>query len=142
MNKNIIIVVSVVVVAGLSFYGGMKYGQSNSSADSKGLSSNQRQQMGAQFGGNNGGQRRVGGQAGGLINGEIISKDDKSITVKLRDGGSKIVFYSATTTVGKIVDGTSADLEVGNQVMVNGTTSSDGSVTAQNIQIRPSLPTP
>lgn len=126
------VVVSLAVVGGLSFYGGLKYGQGkNSSSDFRTSMAGQRQ-----LGGVNG-QFRGGTQSTGFVNGEIINKDDKSITVKLRDGGSKIVFYSISTSVGKTVDGTSADLEVGKQVMVTGTASSDGSLTAQNIQIRP-----
>jgi hypothetical protein len=141
MNKKLyIITVAIVVVGAISFYGGMKYGQSTASKNNSGmpnfqnLSSDQRQQM---FGGVNGTRRNTTNSGSQFINGEIISKDDKSITVKLRDGGSKIIFFSNTTNIGKTTDGVAADLEVNKEVSVSGTANSDGSVTAQNIQIRP-----
>lgn len=72
-----------------------------------------------------------------MVAGEIISKDEKSVTVKLRDGGSKIVFYYDGTKIDKFVSGNAADLEVGKNVVVSGTTNFDGSVTAQSVQVRP-----
>jgi hypothetical protein len=73
---------------------------------------------------------------GGLAAGEIIAKDDASVTVKLRDGGTKIVFVSDKTEIGKAVVGSAADLEVGKTVMATGMPNADGSLTAQNIQLR------
>ena len=151
MNKLIAIVIATaVVVGGGAFYGGMKYAQSKvpqgrlSQADFQNLqnfSPEERQQrlqeLGANAGGFRGGQR--GGNAGGFTTGEIISKDDKSVTVKLRDGGSKIVFLSDSTEITKSAAGTLSDLEVGKNISVNGTTNSDGSITAQLIQLRPNL---
>ncbi len=139
MNKKLTIIIlsiTAVVIASLTFYGGMRYAGKKSLGVFQGnlqnLSSQERQQrvqqMGANFGGRNG---------GGFISGEIISKDDKSITVKLHDGGSKIIFYSSATEIGKFVQGATSDLEVGKTVSVNGSTNQDGSLTAQSIQIRP-----
>ena len=137
MNKTLLSIVAVaLVVGGGAFYGGMKYDQSKVSAD--------RQARIQQFGGGNGvgGQRGTrGANGGGFAPGKILSKDDKSVTIKMRDGGSKIIFYSDTTEVGKFVNGATNDLEVGKTITVNGSTNSDGSVTAQSIQIRPAMPT-
>ena len=77
-----------------------------------------------------------GGANSGMAVGETIAKDDKSITLKLRDGGSKIVFYSASTQWQKMAEASQYDFAVGKQVIASGTANSDGSVTAQMIQLR------
>jgi len=60
-----------------------------------------------------------------------------TITVKLPDGSSKIILLSEKTSINKASEGSVADLVVGEKVAVFGTTNTDGSVTAQNIQINP-----
>ena len=138
MNKKLFIafLISVIIIAGGAFYGGMIYGK-NKTAQGIGQERQQRfQQMGASAAGAMGG--RFGNQAGNnFVAGDIISKDDKSITIKLQDGGSKIVFFSDTTKIDKFTAGSSSDLEVGKTVMVSGKANQDGSVTAQSIQLRP-----
>ena len=138
--KKIISIVLVIIVAGVlaggAFYGGMRYGENKTT---QGISQERQQrfqQMGASVSGATGG--RPGNQAGSnFVAGEIISKDDKSITVKLLDGGSKIIFFSDTTEFDKFTTGSSSDLEVGKTVMITGKTNQDGSITAQSIQLRP-----
>jgi len=144
MKKFIVPIVVAIVFAGAGFYGGIKYDQSQSST--------QRQQRAQQFGngganGNNafrlnGSGGGAGRNGGGFTSGQIIAKDATSITVKTQDGSSKIVFYSNTTSVGKAVNGTPSDLTVGENVTITGTANSDGSVTAQSVQIRPAMPSP
>lgn len=149
MNKNhyIAVLAIVIIVGGGAFYGGMQYGVSKTKSAQVaargnfggGANGGQRSGAGIQGGGQNGGQRMSGGAnaSGGFINGSIISKDDKSITVKTQDGSSKIIFFSDSTTVGKATSGAISDLATGQQVMVNGKANSDGSIASQNIQIRP-----
>ncbi len=146
MKKTLLMIAVVaIVVGGGAFYGGMKYAQGGSQRGNfANLTPEQRQQFTANAGAgfrSGTGQGR-GGMNGGFTAGEIISKDDKSITLKMPDGGSKIIFYSDTTEVSKFTEGGAEDLVVGKNISVNGTANQDGSVTAQSIQIRPLLTSP
>lgn len=130
-NNSVLIMVAVAVLVGAgAFFGGMKYQQSK------------RQNLARQFGQGQGvraGQAQGNRQGFRPVNGEIISSDDKSITVKLQDGSSKIVLFSDKTTINKAAEATKDDLKSGEKVMVVGTENSDGSVTAQSIQLNPIL---
>jgi len=133
MNKNmkkiLSIVIVLVIVGGGAFYGGMKYAQSKVPQLPAGFQ--QRFQQ-------TGGRGRMGqvGAGTSFVTGTILSKDDQSVTVQLRDGGSQIVFYSEATEVGKVASGTPTDLEVGKSVTITGQTSAEGVITAQSIQLR------
>ncbi len=139
MNKKkmFAIVIAVIIFAGGgSFYGGMKYGQ--------GIATTQRSQVARQFGANGGAVSvpggRVSGGGQGFTSGEIIAKDDKSVTIQLRAGGSKIVFFSDITKIAKTTDGSSVDLQIGENATVAGNSNSDGSITANSIQLQPAVP--
>lgn len=125
----IITVAAILIIA--AFFGGMKYGSISTTGT--------RSQRVGQFAGTGnftgmpGGAR---GTNGGGITGQVIGKDTTSITVKTMDGSSKIVFLAPTTHTVKSVDTTANDVQMGMNVFVTGTANSDGSVTAQNIQIR------
>jgi hypothetical protein len=137
----IIAIIAIIVVGAGAFYGGIQY--SKSKLASQGLLRNSAAQG---PGGNRQGQGGPGGQrmggagnngSGDFATGQILSKDDKSITVKTRNGGSQIIYFSDSTTIGKTVQGASSDLSTGEQVMADGKNNPDGSLAAQNIQIRP-----
>ena len=119
----LIFIVAMAVVGGGAFYGGMKYVESNSPA-------------GGLRGFRNG---KIEGGFSGITAGEIISRDDKSITVKLKDGGSRIIFFSDAMEITKLARGSLNDLAVGAEIRVNGSQNSDGSVTAQSIQLSPQI---
>lgn len=92
----------------------------------------QRPQVGQRFTpGANGGQR---GGFGGGVTGNVISMDDKSVTIKLPDGSSKIVLYQDSTTYSSTLAATKTDLKQGSNIMVFGKANTDGSITADRIQ--------
>ena len=133
------VIVTAVIVGGGAFYGGIEYQKSKSvfvpGGNIGNLSAEERQ---ARFGNDVGAQRQ--GINGGTVSGEVISIDDESITVKIADGGSKIVFFSTSTKIQKSADGTREDLKEGEQVLIMGSVNQDGSVSAQSIQLRPNFP--
>lgn len=136
-----VVVVLLVLIGGGSFYGGMKYADSKRAASFAATrnSGGFRNATGT-FGGGRGAAAGRGGM-GGFATGEIISKDNNSVTIKLRDGGSQIAFFSSSTQVMKSATGSVDDLKAGENVMIAGSANSDGSVTAQNIQLRPAMAT-
>src|SRR3989344_5885057 len=140
MNPKIAGVIAIVVIiGGGAFYGGMTYAQMSRGGSGGGnftnLSPEERQ---ARFAGNgNPGARGPGGMGGGFTAGEIISKDETSITIKMQDGSTKIVLVGSSVQVMKSTTGSVDDLAIGTQITVTGSANSDGSVTAQSVQIRP-----
>ena len=130
--KVIVPIILVLVGLGAGFFGGYEY-----------RNYRLRNSLGS-FTGANGAQRFTGtrtgtgaGARGGAVSGSILSMDANSITVKLADGSTKIVLFSGTTTYENTVSAVQTDLKVGSQVVVIGSTNTDGSVTATSVQINP-----
>lgn len=141
MKKWMIAVVVVVVAAvGVGcFFGGRATAGSGAPTVEQAMQvlQNQFQNGSANgFPGANGTARR-----GGVVSGSIIAADASSITVKTTDGSSAIVLLSSSTTVSKVSDGALADLTTGQNVIVTGTTNTDGTVTATGVQVGATLPT-
>lgn len=150
-NSMIIPLITAVIFLAVGFGGGMIFQKSQDSL--KGLSADKLQAKLSSLGLSNGfggaagrdangvrggagfigGARRAGG---GFVNGEIVTKDATSITVKDVTGSTKVVYFTGATTINKSVTGTASDLVVGQNVSTNGTANSDGSVAATNIQLR------
>lgn len=127
-NKNITIGIISVVLIIAAFFVGKSYGASHAAATAP--------TTGGGFNrtGMTGG---AGGGRGGGTMGQVVSMDVTSITVSTPGGGSKIILYSPTTTVAKSTQGTIKDITVGSIITANGPANTDGSITANAIQIRP-----
>ncbi len=129
MTKNslVITIVAAVIVGALGFYGGIQYQKSQRGSFPGGAQG---------FPNGNGQQTRTGNSLGSRpISGEITSLDENTLTIQTQDGSSKIVIYSTSTTINKTSEGSAADLEIGGQVMIIGSESTDGTVTAQTISL-------
>jgi len=135
-QKKVVTGVVAAIIAVVIFFGGVKYGQAHGRDMTFNFQGRGQVGANATFVGRGFGGAR-GGQMAGVVAGQILSKDATNFTVKLPTGGSKIVFTSGGTEIMKQVSGTSADLSVGTNVVVQGAANSDGSITAQSVQIRP-----
>jgi len=130
-NSALIVILALLVGGGAGFFGGMQYQKS------------QRPSFG-QFAGARGGSGANGARLrnGNGAAGTILSVDNNSITVKMTDGSSKIVLLTTTTAIDKAATASAVDLTVGERVSAFGTTNTDGSITATNVQINPVMRTP
>jgi len=133
-NKNEIIIAGVVIaVAVAGFCGGVLYQKNQTPRLGKGFGSG----AGIPESAASNITRRSGGLQGGFTSGDIISKDNNNITLKMRNGSTRIILYSDSTQISKQTSGTVDDLAVGASVMVTGNSNADGSVSAQTISLRP-----
>lgn len=138
--SNVIIIIIVVAVGVGGFFGGSYYQKKKcaSTANSRDFDGNPQQMFRGtpptDMPGRNG--QSNGGSGGGGNTGEIISKDDKSVTIKTSDGSTKIIYFSDSTTISKNETADSSNLSVGTNISAMGSTNSDKSVTAKNIIIQ------
>lgn len=132
MKNNMLVLPIIVgiIAAGAGFFGGMKYQESKQPAFFRQAGNSQGRMMLQRNGNTGGGNFRP-------VSGEIIASDEKSITVKLQDGSSKIVFLSDNTQINKADQVTRDELKTGVIVAIFGTEGTDGTVTAQTIQLNP-----
>ncbi|HUS59966.1 MAG TPA: hypothetical protein VMX76_01120 [Nevskiaceae bacterium] len=120
-NTKLIIGVLLIVVGITGFWGGMKYQQSKGFSMTGRLDPEQ--------------TRRSSNS--GMVSGEIIDRDETSITVKQADESTKIILLSENTGVSKTSEGSVDDLKTGETVMIFGQKNPDGSISAANIQLNP-----
>lgn len=134
MKNNTVIIIAIISLAagfgGGYFFKNYQVGKTRPNFGSQ-LPDRQRNGQGL--------QNVQGSQAGfgGIVMGEIISQDENSITVKIQDGSTKMVILGDSTTYSKTQNIDKGELNTGNQVRVFGSANSDGSITAQNVQINP-----
>ncbi|HUD19286.1 MAG TPA: hypothetical protein VMR81_02515 [Patescibacteria group bacterium] len=126
-NNTLIMIILVIVVAAGGFFAGMQYQKSKGSSYTRGA---------GLFGQRGSGTNRSGGRP---VSGDILSSDDKSVTVKLQDGSTKIVLVGASTSINKATTGSKSDLATGIRISAFGTDNGDGTFTATNIQVNPTF---
>jgi hypothetical protein len=125
MKKHWITIAVAVVCAVVFFFVGKAVGGSAAPAtNGRGASSSSTRQFARS------------GMGGGFASGQIVSVDGNSLTVQLPNGNSEVVFFSSSTQVIKPQSAPISALTAGTQVLIGGTQNSDGSVSAQTIQIR------
>lgn len=92
-------------------------------------------QAGQRFVPNGNSEQNRGGMVPGGVEGEMISIDDKSVTIKMTDGSTKIILLSESTLYLVNSSSKKENLKSGVKVSVFGKTNSDGSLTADRIQL-------
>lgn len=137
MKNNIALVAILALIVGgaAGFFGGMQYQKSQRPSYGQYAGAGAGGGFGTRGGSGVTGARRNGNGAIGTI----LSVDANSITVKLNDGSSKIVLLTGTTSINKAATAAASDLTVGETVSAFGTTNTDGSITATNVQINPMM---
>ena len=122
MNREILFLIILILVATTAFYVGMKYQQS-------------KMPQGVFFQG--GGQTAQARER--MLSGEVISKDEKSLTLKLPNGSIRIIFLSEKTEFLKMTEGNLNDIEAGKQIMIIGNQTTEGAFVAEQIQLSPRI---
>ncbi len=132
-NNWLMIILFSLVFGGIGFFAGIKYQQNKQVNNLRNFGFRQQNLL------NN--RQRVNNNRLSFrpVAGEIAEIDDKSITIKLNNGSSKIVFYSEKTEVNRTEKANIKDLSKGEKVVVFGEEDRSGSINAISIQINPNF---
>jgi hypothetical protein len=130
LQKKLTVVALCILLSGVSFYAGMQYKMLQNQNGGRMRSFSDR--ASGQLRGGGFGQNRP-------VIGEVVTIDDVSMTVKLDDGSTKIINISPSTRYTRQSEISATDIKSGAKIGVFGLANSDGSVSAQNIQIDPQI---
>lgn len=134
--KTTYVFIVALAVGAAGFLGGMQYQKSRTPSGFANFGSFRGQGTNSPQGMAAGGNRMMPARGGNRMTaGEVLSMDANTLTVKLPDGSSRIVILSEKTVYNKTQAGTLSDIKVGDNISVFGITNSDGSETAQSVQI-------
>ncbi len=141
-NSVILYIIVAALIGGAGgFLGGVKFQELRrpSFASRTGI----RMMQGGNFVDQSGNSKTGNSQTGriGMMNrpfiGTVTSVDDKSATVSLEDGSSKIIMFSDKTTYTTSQKVSKTDLKSGVKVSVFGVENTDGSLTASSVMLNP-----
>lgn len=129
-----VVAVVLIVLAGAGgFFGGMTYQKNQTSSfGTTGANGTRSGNYAARFG--QGGQNAANFRP---VRGQVLSMTNDSLTVKLSNGSTEIVVLSSSTAFMQSAQAALSDVKTGDTVNIVGTANSDGSVTAQSVQINP-----
>ena len=151
MNKTTIFIVALIVATSSAFYGGMTFAKKRSAGNRatnnfqnlRNLSPEERQKRLSEMGVAGGRGFRGGSNSGNAgsrpVSGEILSQNKDGFTIKLRNGSTKIIFTSASTTITKSTAGNTNDITKNATVIITGNQNPDGSYGAKTIQLLPKI---
>jgi hypothetical protein len=136
--KPTVIAIIAVAAGAAGFWGGIMYQKSKQPNFGPGNFNRTGDRVTMMGQGNNlANQKRNGVANGGMIAGEITARDEKSITVRTRDGSSKIVIIGSATKFTQSQETTITDAKTGESVVISGTANTDGSFTAESVMLNP-----
>lgn len=139
MKKIILFIIVLIIIGSGAFYGGMKYAQNKTSRGfAQGVEERQQLFQGSAGQGFQTEMRRDAGL--NFLRGAVIAKDEQSLTLKMPDGGSKIIFFSDSAEISKTIEGSVDDIEIGKQIIISGEENPDGSYTAKTVQLSSGYP--
>jgi hypothetical protein len=148
-----IAMVAAGLALGIAFGVGVAYGRGDPKTVQSGLTAQQIQQLfGAGGGGAGGGQATGGAQGTGggpagsgatavlgarSTSGRVTAVNGQTVTIETRQGSQKVTL-GANTTVNKLMQGGSGDLQEGTTIVASGTRKDDGSFEATSVSQVPS----
>lgn len=148
ISQNIVIgcAVTAIVTGGVGFWGGTTYSKSQSMPNLQNRGGGRTMMQEPNYNTMPSGNRVAPGASDSQgpmgqrsTAGEVTAKDDKSITVKMNDGSSRMIILSDKTTYRTSEEASLDAIAVGTKVAVFGESGNDGSMTAASIEINPQM---
>jgi hypothetical protein len=130
-NKNLLLAVVVVAALAASFWLGRLSGYGNAN-----MALANRRQAGPMAAGQRQGFGN-GQNAQNRIIGQIDKINDKQLTIKLMDGGSRLLMLPSEAVITRMASATATDLVVGQNIMASGA-EENGMIVVKTLQVSPS----